>query len=256
VSQIYAAHSLTGGSTWAELGAVTDAASDWTNSTSILAPNQGDYVGLYVGANTTYPAWADVRNGDPDVYTLAFSLQTTPVLASLARAEAAPDRVRLTWDAPGAEGFTATVYRRTDFTDWAALARMDVPDNARIVWADDAVRPGARYGYRLGILEGGIESFFGEAWVDVPGATLALSSITPNPSGHDLWVSFALPSAAPATLRLIDVAGREVRSREVAAVAGPQRANLAEGGALPTGIYVVKLTQGGRSVSARVSVVR
>jgi hypothetical protein len=60
-------------------------------------------------------------------------------------------------------------------------------------------------------------------------------------------VSFALPSAAPATLRLIDIAGREVRSREVAAVAGPQRVNLAEGGLLPMGIYAVKLTQGGRA---------
>jgi hypothetical protein len=247
VSQVYMAQSLTGGSSWATLGAVTDAASDWTNSTSFLTPNQGDYLGLYVNTQTAYPAWADARNGDPDVYTLPFSLQLTPVLASLARAEAAPDRVRLTWDAPGAEGLPATVYRRTEFTDWSALARMDVPASARIVWADDAVRPGARYDYRLGILEGGVESFYGEVWVDVPGAALALSSITPNPAARDLWVSFALPSAAPATLRLIDIAGREVRSREVAAVAGPQRVNLAEGGLLPMGIYAVKLTQGGRA---------
>jgi hypothetical protein len=47
-----------------------------------------------------------------------------------------------------------------------------------------------------------------------------------------------------------------VRSREVGAVAGPQRVNLAEGGPLPMGIYVVKLTQAGRSVAARASVVR
>jgi hypothetical protein len=256
VSQIYMAHSQTGGSSWSTLGAVTDAASDWTNSNSNLAPNQGDYLGLYVNALTAYPAWADARNGDPDVYTLALSLQVTPVLASLARAEAAPDRVRLTWDAPGAEGLQATVYRRTELSDWTALARLDVPASARIVWTDEAVRPGARYDYRLGILESGVESYYGEARVDVPGATLALSSITPNPAARDLWVSFALPSAAPATLRLIDVAGREVRSREVGAVAGPQRVNLAEGGPLPMGIYAVKLTQGSRSVSARVSVVR
>jgi hypothetical protein len=69
-------------------------------------------------------------------------------------------------------------------------------------------------------------------------------------------VSFVLPTSAPATLRLYDVAGREVRSRDVGGAAGVRPVNLGEGGLLPMGVYVVRLTQGGKTVSARVSVVR
>jgi hypothetical protein len=257
VSQVYMAQSQTAGASWSTLGAVTDAASDWTNSTSNLAPNQGDYLGFYVNALAAYAAWADVRNGDPDVYTVAFSLQPTAVLVSLMSAEAAPDKVTLTWHTPGAEGLAATIYRRTsEAGEWSAIAQLDVPASARVVYTDQAVTPGERYQYQIGVVEGGVETTYGQVWVDVPRLAFALSSIGPNPASRDLWVSFSLPSAAPATLRLIDVAGRAVRTREVGSAAGPQRVNLMEGERLPMGVYVVRLTQGGRTVSARVSVVR
>ena len=256
VSQVYLALSQNGGATWGSLGAITDAASDWTNSSSNIAPNQGDYVGLYVNHLAVHLAWADARNGDPDVYTLRVLLQTTPVQASLLSAVAEPGRVTLAWHAPGAEGLAATVYRRTESSDWAPLAVIDVPASARILYADDDVAPGARYGYRIGVVENGVEGFHGEGWVSVPRAALAISAIAPNPATRDLWVSFSLPGTAPATLSLIDVAGRSVRTRQVSAPAGEQRVNLGEGERLPMGVYVVKLTQGGRSVSARVSVVR
>jgi hypothetical protein len=257
VSQVYMALSQDGGSSWASLGAVTDAASDWTNSSSNLAPNQGDYMSLYANPITAYPAWADARNGDPDVYTLAFSFAPTPTLVSLLSAEAEPDRVTLAWYASEATGLIANVYRRgSESSDWAAIAQVVVPENGRVVYLDSEVTPGARYQYRLGIVEGGVESFFGEAWVDVPLRRLALSAIAPNPTARDLWVSFVLPTSAPATLRLYDVAGREVRSRDVGGAAGVRPVNLGEGGLLPMGVYVVRLTQGGKTVSARVSVVR
>jgi len=257
VSQVYLARSDDGGGSWVQLGQITDAASDWTNSSSNLAPNQGDYISLYANEIGVYPAWADARDGDPDVYTSYLPLLVTPVQASLVSAEAAPDRVTLSWHAPGAEGLVANVYRRTESgSDWSLLAQLDVPANARVVYSDQAVAPGARYQYRIGVVEGGVESFYGEVWVDVPRLTLALSSIAPNPTSRDLWVSFWLPSVAPATLRLIDIAGRAVRTREVGSAAGPQRVNLMEGERLPMGVYVVRLTQGGRTVSARVSVVR
>jgi hypothetical protein len=256
LSHVYLARSDDGGSNWIQLGQVTSAQSDWTNSSSFLAPNQGDYIGLYANENGVYAAWADARNADPDVYMSYLPLLVTPVQASLLSAEATPQRVSLAWHASGAENLAATVYRRTDSSDWTALATLDVPANGRIVYEDEAVTPGARYGYRVGVVEGGVESYFGEAWVQVPAAVFEISSVAPNPASRDLWVSFSLPSAAPATLRLIDVAGRSVRTREMSAAAGPQRVNLGDGVPLPAGVYVVKLTQGGRSVSARVSVVR
>jgi len=257
LSHVYMALSTTGGSSWLPYGAVTNAISDWTNSSSFLAPNQGDYTSLYINATAAYVAWADVRNGDPDVYTAVVPLFVTPVAASFVSADASTDRVTLTWYASEAEGFPATVYRRDGAdADWAALGRLDVPANGRIVFVDRDVAPGARYQYRVGIVEAGQEKLFGEAWVSIPRYTLEIASVAPNPAYRDLWVSFTLPKAEPATLRLIDVAGREVRKHDVPAAAGPQRVNLAEGRILPMGVYAVQLTQGERTVTTRVSVVR
>jgi hypothetical protein len=121
---------------------------------------------------------------------------------------------------------------------------------------DSDVTPGASYQYRVGIVENGAEKLFGDASVTVPRFDLEIASVAPNPAYRDLWVSFTLPVATPATLRLIDVAGREVRRREVGTTVGPQRVNLAEGHVLPMGVYAVQLTQGARTVTTRVSVVR
>ena len=260
LSNVYLARSEDGGGSWTELlessQSVTNVTSDWTNSSSFLAPNQGDYINLYANENGVYAAWADVRFGDPDVFVSYITLHATPVQASLVSAVAVPDRVTLTWYASDAAALLANVYRRTESSGWAAIGQLDVAASGQIVFEDRAVHPGARFQYRVGIVEGGVEKFFGETWVDVPSYALAIASVAPNPAPRDLWVSFTLPRAAPATLRLIDVAGREVRRREVEAVAGPQRLNLAEGVRLPAGIYAVKLTQGEHSVTARASVVR
>jgi hypothetical protein len=256
LSHIALARSDDGGVSWNQLGLVTDAQSDWTNSSSFLAPNQGDYMTLFANMNGVYPAWADVRNGDPDVYFSYLPLLVTPVQASFVSADASLDRVTLTWYATEGEGLPATVYRRAEAGDWAAIGQLDVPANGRIVFVDRDVAPGARYQYRVGIVEGGVEKLFGEASVTVPKFALEIASVAPNPAYRDLWVSFTLPVAEPATLRLIDVAGREVRRQDVAAAAGPQRVNLAAGPTLPMGVYAVQLTQGARTVTARVSVVR
>jgi hypothetical protein len=257
VSQVYFALSTTGGSSWSSLGPATTAASDWTNSSSYFAPNMGDYLGLYINDVSAYLAWADVRNGDPDVYTLTVSLHTTPALASLVNATAAPGHVTLTWYTPGGESQTANIYRRGVSGNWAPVAQLGVPSNGRIVYIDTHVSPGARYDYKIGLVSGGTESFppNTQTTVIVPTLALAIAPVS-NPAIHDLWVSLTLPNAAPATVRVIDVLGREVRRRDVTAAAGPQRVNLADGGQLPIGVYAIQLAQGGRSVSTRVSVLR
>ncbi len=84
----------------------------------------------------------------------------------------------------------------------------------------------------------------------------ALAGVTPNPatSGR-LSVAFALPDGAPATLELLDVAGRRVASREVGALgAGRHIVELAPAGRQAPGLYLVRLTQGGRIATRRVTV--
>jgi hypothetical protein len=70
-----------------------------------------------------------------------------------------------------------------------------------------------------------------------------------------LW--FTLASGEQATLEVIDVMGRRVQRREVGAL-GPGRhsVTLGETPRLQTGLYFLKLAQGGEVRTARVAVVR
>src|SRR5262249_34702057 len=74
----------------------------------------------------------------------------------------------------------------------------------------------------------------------------------PNPSSTNLHVSFSLATSAEAKLSVFDIAGREVVGRSVGGRAGTQSIQL---GQLKTGVYVVKLSQAGRSLSNRVAIV-
>jgi hypothetical protein len=84
----------------------------------------------------------------------------------------------------------------------------------------------------------------------------ALEGVRPNPThGEALSVWFALPSAAPARLELVDVSGRRVAAREVGSLgAGRHVVALSEGCSLPAGLYLLRLTQGASVRVARVAV--
>ena len=96
----------------------------------------------------------------------------------------------------------------------------------------------------------------GLGYVGLPlAAEFAIDDIHPNPTEGEVWVSYALPSAGEATLDLIDVAGRRVATLTLQGP-GASRVLLTRGGDLAAGIYVVRLSQQGRSVTRRVSIVR
>jgi len=86
---------------------------------------------------------------------------------------------------------------------------------------------------------------------------LAIEGIRPNPAVGAFAVSVVLASGEPAKLEVFDVAGRRVLARELKAErAGWQTVVLGEGVDLPAGIYLVRLSQAGRAVSARVAMLR
>src|SRR6185436_6929328 len=101
-----------GGTSWTEVGMVTDTPTAWTTVASNIAPNQGDYLALFANSNAVYPVWYDGRNGDPDTYISAIPLAVTPAGISLVSTDATPDQVTLTWSAPGMVGKSANIYRR------------------------------------------------------------------------------------------------------------------------------------------------
>ncbi len=90
------------------------------------------------------------------------------------------------------------------------------------------------------------------AGVDAGTAALALRPA--NPLAGNRPLRFSLASAAPATLDVYDVGSRRVLSRDVGSRgAGWHTVAL---GDLPAGAYVVRLSQAGRRVTARVIVLR
>jgi hypothetical protein len=85
----------------------------------------------------------------------------------------------------------------------------------------------------------------------------ALMGAVPNPAVGGVRVRFTLASGEPATLELIDIAGRRVVRREVGSL-GPGQHVVALGTspALRAGLYFLRLVQGGRVLHARVAVIR
>ena len=155
-------------------------------------------------------------------------------------------------------GTTATVYRQSEGTDWSAVASIAADGTGRLWFEDVNVRPGARYGYRLGVRKDGSEQFYGETWITVPSVwTLTLALPAPNPARERMAVAFTLPSAAPARLEVIDVAGRRVSFRDAGALgAGRHSVAFTESAQWRPGIYLVRLTQGRSSLTAPVCIVR
>jgi len=67
-SNIYLTRSTDAGATWApNQVATTTVTANWTQVLSNIAPNEGDYNGMYGGDNLAL-AWADGRTGDADIF--------------------------------------------------------------------------------------------------------------------------------------------------------------------------------------------
>lgn len=256
-SHIYVSRSDDGGSTWIGTAPVTDAQTAWSAVSSNIAPNQGDYNGLFANDSAVFAAWGDGRAGNPDAFMAKVPLLFTGALVALTSAQAAPDSVTLDWYAASNPGLTGTVYRRTETTGWSALAPFTADGTGRIRYVDRAVQPGDRFGYRLGYQDQGSEQFSSTVWVDVPRLQLGID-VWPNPAPGDVFVRLSLPDVQPATVELLDVTGRRVHSITYEpAGSGPQGpVNVTSGAQIPAGIYVIRVAQAGKSATSRVTLVR
>ncbi len=213
----------------------------------------------YVDASPTpyvYKLAVTDVHGNTSRYAVVMPNGAVATLASLVAVDAQPDRIRLTWYAAGNPGLSATVYRRTASTAWTSLGQIASDGTGYLRYEDRSVLTGMQYGYRLGIVDGGAEAFVGEAWGTAVRLTLALEGARPNPAvAGQLRVSFTLPEAAQARIELIDVGGRRMAARDVGSL-GPGRhsVDLGEDVNIPPGIYLARLTQGGRSLMRRIVV--
>jgi hypothetical protein len=176
--------------------------------------------------------------------------------------EASASAATVQWNVQNNTGPHAGIYRREPGGLWSSIATAQSDASGAVSFVDQAVTPGGRYGYMIAVSSERGEAFGGEVWVDIPTAadvdprptpTLALERVRPNPVVNRFTVSFALPSAAPARLELMDVGGRRVLEREVGSLgAGAHHLEMGDAHELQPGTYFVRIAQAGRSVSQRV----
>ena len=195
-------------------------------------------------------AAADIH-GNLSHFVLVSPEGPVATLASLVSAEAAADHINLTWYV-NEPGMAATLYRRTLSTDWSMLAALFADGQSFMRYSDADVARGETYGYRLGIQEAGGESFFAETYVLAEDTRFAIEGVAPNPApGGRMTVRFTLPSAAPATIELLDVTGRRVDQRTLSGQAGQQTVELGSATRIAPGLYWVRLRHAGREGSIR-----
>lgn len=90
-----------------------------------------------------------------------------------------------------------------------------------------------------------------------PGAARLALALHPNPAQRSLRVAFTLPDAAAARLELFEVSGRRVVARDVGEFGpGAHVLPLGNGMTLAPGVYLLRLTQGARAITARAIVLK
>ena len=217
------------------------------------------------GAGGALIAWEDQRTDASDIYAQNVHSDGTlgggvvAVGISLVDFKAEPDMVTVHWSTASLQSGPFLVERESQGAVWAVLGPANADASGGIHFTDRAVRPGGRYGYRLGVFSNGAEWYSSEVWVDVPAAlSLSLEGLRPNPAtSSNLVLSFGLPDAQPATVEFLDIQGRCVERRQVESLGpGEHVLPLALGSHMRPGVYMIRLTQGNRSLTKRAVIVR
>jgi len=273
VSNIYISRSDDGGNTWEADRAISTAQTNWTTTASNIAPNQGDYQGLYGGAVIAM-AWGDGRLGDADVWGTHFAVG--PQLSCVSDTTITGGATYTPWYNlinPNAMFDDDYSYSVTVNRSWPgipiagnqAVTRLSAVGLTPAISVPDTAATGDVHLCVTASVNGAavtsccstIHVVAGVTAVGgTPGAVFALSGARPNPSSGHLSVAFSLPDGASASLELVDVAGRRVYQSDVGGLGAGFHVVSLENAHLPAGLYAVRLTQHGRVLTSKVAVVR
>lgn len=190
------------------------------------------------------------------------TVSTTPTI-SPARDVAARDvagfdplhtNVYVAEDFAGLRRFQVSAYDNGPVTVTGSFASMDRGMGV-------AVEPGAPDADRRVALmagEAGVYLFddLVTSAADAPGApALAIESVGPNPARGAATVRYRLAGAGTATVEVLDLLGRRVALAAGASAVGTHAATV-DVRALAAGLYVVRVSQNGTAVTARLAVTR
>ncbi len=207
---------------------------------------------------------ADQKCGRPSVNVASANIEvtggTTAVDAWVADAKATPDRVTVRWTSPGGQVGTAIVYRQSGQDGWRAVGEITPDATGAMVYEDARVSAGARYGYRLGVVRNGTESFRGETWVTVPGVPFSLTAFG-APARAAASFTLGLDHGSAVSVSVFDADGRRIADLMDAWMPAGLHAlrwegRDAAGKDAPPGVYVVQARAGSRRAVQRFSFLR
>jgi hypothetical protein len=160
----------------------------------------------------------------------------------------------LVWQATPAVPSPLQVERSSLQEPWHVVGGIVADTQGRVSFRDVGLTPATSYRYRLSGPAGPLSVESSVASAAVP--RLQVLGAWPNPaSASALTVRFALASANPATVEIFDLAGRHLELQRLAPRgSGVTSAQPHE--SLRPGIYVVRLTQDGHSVTGKFCVLR
>lgn len=102
----------------------------------------------------------------------------------------------------------------------------------------------------------GTSSTLGTGPVAVATGAPRLSAVYPDPAFAEFTVGYELGSTVPATIQLLDAAGRVVLARDLESGAGARQTVMHRTADMRPGVYWLRLVQGGQMSSKRVVFVR
>ncbi len=273
-SHIYASRSTDGGTTWAANQLVTTAQTAWTTANTNIQPNMGDYVGLYAGG-TLALGWGDARAGEADVNVWGtnvpvdaavgcprdtFAVSNSTVVVNL------PVTNHNTLY-PNTYDIAVSINRAWGVSNSSSITVAENNGTGNVpvsITVPDTANGRARVCVTVSQAGAGVHTccftIRASSPLAVPGpgvASFAIQAVSPNPATRALSVEFSLPGWSPGRLELIDVNGRRVAGREVGSLgAGRHVVRFDhELAGLPAGMYEVRLIQGARSLTRKVSIV-
>ena len=182
-----------------------------------------------------------------------------PYGAAVVKADAGGVNIR--WPGEQTGPYSADVDRSTDGgRTWARLRSVVPEADGALAFTDSTPPPGGQAVYRATIQRSGATRVLGTAstllGATTP-ATLTLVAPRPNPARDDVVLELAMPADATVTFELYDVTGRlaaPALRRTMPAGTSVFTAPLARG--LRPGLYMLRASDGHRSVNARLFVVR
>ena len=271
-SNIYLTRSTDGGGSWEASRPITSVQTNWTFTATNIAPNQGDYQGLYGGAVVSM-AWADGRFGDADVW--GTKITVGPQSLCVNDTTVTPGTVyvpiynlvnpNLLFDDTYQYSLTFNrAWSGTPVNGSALVPRgsalgfspgITVPDTAAagdVQMCLTVSQNGAAVTTCCATLHVAVPV---TGVGGTPRAEFALQGARPNPSAGHLTVAFSLPDGSPAKLEMVDVAGRRVFQSDVGNLGAGFHVLPIERADLPAGVYALRLTQHGRTLMSKVSVV-